>query len=88
MSRASRRRLSPSARDARFGTRPSSSTANRLLFAIRCSRENCCSRDQPIHASRTPTLNAPACQPSSASQVSPRTATCRSDLPNRPWKGR
>lgn len=87
-SRDSRRRLGPGARDARFGTRPPSSTAKRALLATRCIRENCCSRVRPIHASRTPALNAPACQPGSASHVSPRTATCRHYLPNRPRYGR
>ena len=52
------------------------------------SRRNCRSRVQPIQASRAATLNAPAVQPTSATQVSPRTATWRRHWPNRPLNGR
>jgi len=62
-----RRRLNPKTREARFGTRPVSSTTQRVVFAMTCSRACRCVADQPSHRSRTPTLTAPACQPNSRS---------------------
>ena len=53
-----------------------------------CKRRNCCSGSQPIHSSRGRSLNAPACQPMSASQRSPSTATCRTLRPTKVRKGR
>ena len=42
----------------------------------------------PIHRSRALSLNEPACQPTSASQCSPNTATWRTLRPTCPRKGR
>ena len=88
MSAASRRRLSPSTREARLRTRSGVRMTKRELFAIRCRRRNCCCADQPIQRSRAASLNAPGCQPISASQVSPCTATWRRPLPMTPWNAR
>ena len=43
---------------------------------------------QPIHRSRAWSLNAPACQPMSASQCSPSTATWRTLRPTNPRNAR
>ena len=84
MSDDSRRADSDSTRDARFGVRASGRIRNRVLFATSRKRRNCCSGAQPIQASRAFTLNAPHCQPASASQrPSADTATCRTPPPNR-----
>ena len=51
---------------------------NRVLFATRRRRRNCCSGAQPIQASRAFTLNTPHCQTASASRrPSAVSATCR-----------
>jgi len=85
MSPDNRRTDNDSTRDARFGTRTPGNTRNRQLFATRCKRRNCASRAQPIHLSRTVTLNAPAHQPSNATQTpSGVSATCRSPPPTMP----
>ena len=79
----------PSTREARFITPCAWGTiTNRVLFASRCKRRNCCSGSQPIHSSRGRSLNAPACQPMSASQRSPSTATWRTLRPTKVRKGR
>ena len=44
--------------------------------------------NHPIHRSRAWSLNAPACQPMSASQCSPSTATWRTLRPTSPRNGR
>ena len=78
----SRRRLSDSARDARFGVPDASgSTRNRVLFPIRRRRRNCTERCHPSHRSRGPHLNAPDCQPASAAQWPRHSATCRRPRP-------
>ena len=54
----------------------------------RSERRNCCSGSHPIHRSRAFSLNAPACQPMSASQCSPSTATWRTLRPTSPRNGK
>ena len=83
-----RRRLSPSTREARFAAPHPGRMRNRALLAMRCRRRNCCSGSHPIHRSRAWSLNAPACQPMSASQCSPSTATWRTLRPTSPRNGR
>ncbi len=61
--------------DAGFGAPLNPGMTNRELFAIRCSHRNCCSVIQPIQRLRAASLNAPGCQPTSATQVSPCRAT-------------
>ena len=79
MSRDRRRRLSPSTREAKFGTGRGVRMTKRALLAIRCRRRNCCSALQPSQRSRAASLNAPGCQPMSASQVEPTSAMCGGD---------
>ena len=84
MSRDRRRRLSPSTREAKFGTGRGVRMTKRALLAIRCRRRNCCSALQASQRSRAASLNAPGCQPMSASQVEPTSAMWRKPLPNTP----
>ena len=47
------------------------------LFATRQGREQRCAEDQPNQASKSSTVKAPACRPTSESKVSPTAATYR-----------
>lgn len=64
----SRRRLRDSARDARPGIPDTSGSTRNRVFPIRCRRRNRTERCHPSQRSRGLHLNAPDCQPSSATQ--------------------
>ncbi len=74
--------LRDSDRDVRFAIPDASgSTRKRVLLPIRCRRRNCTERRQPSQRSRGAHLNAPDCQPRSASQWPRQTATWRTPRP-------
>ena len=77
-SRESRRVIPAGKNGSGLGTAPgSASTKNRVLFALGSRRRNCRSGSQPIQRSRGPHLNAPPCQPASASHRPRQVATQR-----------
>ena len=74
--RAQAPQAAPSTREARFAIPAASGRIkNRVLLPIRCKRRNCTDRCQPSQRSRGAHLNAPDCQPNSASQCPHHTAT-------------